>query len=527
MAWRNERSLYKRACDLCNKNFISMYPTGVSFPVFCKDCWYGDKWDATNYGREYDFSKPFFKQWDELAEIVPRVGIWQRNVINSPYSNMVGECKNAYLSISVVLGSENVFYSKAIDKSFNIFDSYNLKESDSCYENIEGEKNYNCQEVKLSRNCIDSYFLIDCVNCSNCAFSYNLRNKEFYFKNKQLTKEEYENKIRKLNLGSRKFREKARSEFEEINLKAIFKYANIIRSVNSTGNNLVNTKNCQKCFDGYNTENQKYCYRLLNNKDCMDMDFAGKAELMYEYNTGALNDYNVRFSYSAVDAVQDAEYTESCFSSKNIFGCIGIKNKENVILNKIYSKKEYEVLREKIIKHMYEMPYKDNQGRIYKYGEFFPIELSRFAYNETVAQDFVPLTKEQIIKNGYRYFEPEEKNFEITILGKDIPDDISNVEDKILEEVLGCIHEKKCNHKCLVAFRLTKDELNFYRKHNIPIPDRCSNCRYYERFQKILPPKLWYRKCMKEGCTNEFETSYAPERPEIIYCEKCYQQEVY
>ena len=54
-----------------------------------------------------------------------------------------------------------------------------------------------------------------------------------------------------------------------------------------------------------------------------------------------------------------------------------------------------------------------------------------------------------------------------------------------------------------------------------------SSCRYYERFLKLLPPKLWHRKCMKEGCLNEFETSYAPNRQEIIYCEKCYQQEVY
>ena len=62
------------------------------------------------------------------------------------------------------------------------------------------------------------------------------------------------------------------------------------------------------------------------------------------------------------------------------------------------------------------------------------------------------------------------------------------------------------------------------------------------------PPKLSHRSCMCEQgrattdsrrhdpagshldsgkCSNEFETSYAPERPEIVYCEKCYQQDVY
>ena len=31
---------------------------------------------------------------------------------------------------------------------------------------------------------------------------------------------------------------------------------------------------------------------------------------------------------------------------------------------------------------------------------------------------------------------------------------------------------------------------------------------------------------MKPGCKNEFETSYAPDRPEIVYCEQCYNEEV-
>ncbi|MBI5622130.1 DNA-directed RNA polymerase, partial [Candidatus Falkowbacteria bacterium] len=33
--------------------------------------------------------------------------------------------------------------------------------------------------------------------------------------------------------------------------------------------------------------------------------------------------------------------------------------------------------------------------------------------------------------------------------------------------------------------------------------------------------------CKNAGCTNEFETTYAPERPERVYCEECYQKEIY
>jgi hypothetical protein len=527
MTWRNERSLYKRTCDLCQKNMIAMFPKDAIFPVYCNECWYSDKWDATTYGKDFDFSKSFLEQLKELSLIVPRLGLWQRNAINSPYSNMCGECRNVYLSTSVVLDSENVFYSRAVDKSFNIFDSFNIKESDNCYENIEGEKNYNCQYLKLSRNCIDSYFLLDCVNCNNCFLSSNLRNKEFYIRNRQYKKEDYFVEIKKLSLGSRKTQELLIQEFGDICKKAIYRYANIIKAISSSGNNLSNVKNCKECFDLYNAEDQKYCYRSFNMKDSMDIFFSQKSELLYEYTTGALNDYNVKFSYNAMDSVRDADYIESCTSSTNLFGCISVKNKENVILNKVYSKEEYIKLKEKIIKHMSDIPYLDIKGRIYKYGEFFPIEISPFAYNETPAQDFFPLTKEETIAKGYRWREPEEKNYSVTIKGVDIPDDIKKVDEKILNNVLGCIHEGKCAHQCMTAFRLTQDEFQFYKKHNIPLPNKCSNCRFCERFTSVLPPKLWHRKCMKEGCTNEFETPYAPDRPETIYCERCYQQEVY
>jgi hypothetical protein len=525
--WRNERVLYKRICDLCQKSTISMHPQDSSFPIYCRECWYSDKWDPTSYGRDYDFSKPFFEQFNDLLKVIPRMAIFQRNVINSDFSNMIGECKNVYLSISVVLGCENIFYSWGIDKSFNIFDSHNVKESDSCYQNIEGEKNYNSQYLKLSRNCMDSYFLVDCVNCHNCILSSNLRNKEFYFRNKQLSKEEYFKEIEKLNLGSRKSRELVIKEFSDICKKAIYRYSNIIRSVKSTGNNLINVKNCTNCFDVHDAENVKNAYRAFLEKDSMEIDYAGKGELMYEYITGAINDYNVKFSCSAFDTVQNAEYVENCITSSNIFGCISLKKKEYAILNKVYSKKEYENLIREIKKHMMDMPYVDKKGSVYKYGEFFPSELSPFAYNETLAQDFYPLTKEEILDKGYNWKDPEPKKYVITIPAEKIPDNIQEIGDDILNDVLGCVHGGSCDHKCMTAFRLTKDEFNFYKKHNIPIPDKCSNCRYYERLLEILPPKLWHRKCMKEGCENEFETSYAPERPEIVYCERCYQQEVY
>jgi hypothetical protein len=76
--------------------------------------------------------------------------------------------------------------------------------------------------------------------------------------------------------------------------------------------------------------------------------------------------------------------------------CSGLRNEEYMFLNKKYSKEEYEELVPKIIKHMNDMPYIDSKGRVYKYGEFFPSELSPFAYNETIAQEYFSKTKNEI-----------------------------------------------------------------------------------------------------------------------------------
>jgi hypothetical protein len=109
------------------------------------------------------------------------------------------------------------------------------------------------------------------------------------------------------------------------------------------------------------------------------------------------------------------------------------------------------------------------------------------------------------------------------------------VDDSILQETIGCQHEGKCTHQCTTAFKIIGEELSFYRRMNLPLPRLCPNCRHYERLAQRNPLRLWHRGCMCDKathqhgtghCSNEFETSYAPERKEIVYCEQCYNAEV-
>lgn len=309
LCWRNERALYKRKCDLCGQGIVAMYPENAKFPVYCHDCWYSDRWDPLSYGQEYDFSKPFFTQFSELFKKVPRGALYLRKTTNSPYSNLVGESKNVYLAYSIV-NSENVFYSKIVDKSFYIYDSLSVAESENCYGNIYSDRNFNSHFLEYSNNCIDSWFLFDCSNCKNCVLSSNLRNKEYFIRNERYSKKDYFEKLKELNFGSFNNLGNLKSEFIELKLKAIRKYADILKSVKASGDNLYAVKNAKFCFDSYEIEDCAYSFRILRMKDSVDCCFTGLgAERVYEYGSGGKGNYDVKFSSFALENVKSSYYT--------------------------------------------------------------------------------------------------------------------------------------------------------------------------------------------------------------------------
>jgi hypothetical protein len=211
-----------------------------------------------------------------------------------------------------------------------------------------------------------------------------------------------------------------------------------------------------------------------------------------------------------------------------------LNKKQYCILNKQYTKEEYEDLLPKIKQHMNDMPYIDKMGRVYKFGEYFPTELSSFTYNESVAFEENPLSKEEVIEQGYTWREMETKSHNATLKTSDIPESINDVNDAICNEVIECPNKGNPLTQCTSAFKIIPDELSFYKQMKLPIPRYCPNCRYHDRLKWKNPFRFYKRTCMcnlsnhtHEGkCEIEFETSYAPDRKEKIYCERCYQNEV-
>lgn len=212
-AWRNERTLYRRNCDLCNKSTVTIYSPNKSYKVYCPPCWWGDGWDASDYGRDYDFNRPFFEQFKELQLQVPRIALLGKNSVNSEYTNHSSDNKNCYLMTAGV-NDENVMYSNWIANSKDTMDSlYIYEKLERCYEMIDSRNCYKCQYGFWLKDCSECYYCYDLHGCNDCFLSTNLRNKSYIFLNEQLTKEEYKAKVKQFILGSYEVRKKLYDEW--------------------------------------------------------------------------------------------------------------------------------------------------------------------------------------------------------------------------------------------------------------------------------------------------------------------------
>jgi len=200
-------------------------------------------------------------------------------------------------------------------------------------------------------------------------------------------------------------------------------------------------------------------------------------------------------------------------------------NAKFCIFNKQYTEDEYHVLVAKIKQHMMDMPYIDQQGRVFAYGEFFPYDMSPFGYNETNAHDFFNLSKEKALEKGYRWFDRPKREYTATKNSIELPDGIDDVESSITNEVISCPNNGNPDFQCATAYRITADELQFYKLKKLPLPRYCPNCRHYARLKYRNPMRLVTRTC-SNGCGNTFQTTYTPNRPEKVYCESCYQKAV-
>lgn len=520
-AYRNERKLFKVKDAFTGEIIFSLYPQESGRKVITQEAWFSDSWDAMDYGKDYDFSRPFFEQLFELDREVPIYALNDTAMIRSGYCANASYLKDCYLLFNSNR-TENSLYGSAVDRCKDCVDTTSLGDCERCYETFWLAHSYQCYFCIMCSESRNLYFSRDCVGCSDCFGCANLRKASYCIFNEQYSKESYFEELKKMNLDTQAGLQVAREKSREFWATQPLKSHQGLKNLNANGAFVTNSKNVHEGYLVREGENLHYCQymQVPKNKDCWDASIWGEnTEVCYETSVCGDNAYNLKFCWDSWPNARDSEYSMHIKSSGDCFGCVCLRSKQYCILNKQYTKEEYEVMVEKIKKHMDEMPYVDAQGIAYKYGEFFPIELSPFGYNNTATQEQVPITKEVALAHGYPWIEVEKGNYTITKSYSDLPASINDVDESIIKEVLGCTI-------CGSAYKIQKDEFGFLQKEKLPIPDRCPECRHVRRIEDRLKPILYHRHCDKPDCPNEFETAYSPETANKIYCESCYQQEV-
>jgi hypothetical protein len=520
MVWRNERKLFRRKDARTGKDLLSLYPAESNWSVYHDDDWWNpDIWDALDYGRDFDPQKPFLVQLFDLCKQVPKFHADAVNMVNSEYSGNAADMKNCYLVFNSAY-DEDCGYGNGFTSSKNCYDGSYVNKSERCYGSFWVD---NCYETHFSANCdncVSMWFCKDCRGCSYCLGCVNLRNKKYCIFNEQFTKEEYLQRIAVMNLntwgGLNIIKDQAKKNW----LKHPNKCIQGSQNVNVSGAYIANSKNAKDSYLIRGAEDIAYVqygqYAPL--KDVMDVTVTGETELVYESTVCGFSSTRMKFCSECWNGGRDLEYCLFCASSaSNLFGCIGVQKKQYCILNKQYTREEYFILREKIIQHMSDMPYIDNKGRVYKYGEFFPPEFSPFAYQQTILPEHFSMTKEEIENFGVRWQELNPNEYQTTKNAKELPDNIKDIGPEILKEIIKC-------EKCGRAYRIIEPELQFLKQMGIPAPHWCVDCRHYDRISQRNPAIFYNRKCDK--CGEQIKTSYAPDRPEIVYCESCYNNEV-
>lgn len=512
LAFRNERTLYQRTSSLSGKKMISIYHQDCKYPVYTTEEWWSDQWDGLDHGQDFDFSRPFFDQFQELLLKIPRISLFNVNPSNSDYCQQAYNNKNCYLCM-VITDCEDSMYLSHTNHAKDSFDCTYIHHLELCYECLDSNNLYGCVSCQSCQNSSGLTYCYDCIGCQDCFGCWSLRNKKYHIFNKPYSKEEYQEKITSLQLHKRSQFLKYKKYFADLMKDRVHRASRNLNSVDSTGNYLINTQNCFECFDSFQIEDCAYCTWIFESHHCYDAYGLGGSEWVLDC-IGNEHVNHVAFNTFVSDS-HDVFYSDLCFYSHDLFGCAGLKNKQYCILNKQYSKEEYEAVKAKIIDHMKESG---------EWGRFFPVSLSPFAYNETAVQNYFPLSREGALAKGFRWKAPDKKDYRPQ--SYTIPDDIQEVQPDITEAILSCecgncrLHSGTCGKN----YRILLQELKFYRDRLLPVPTKCPDCRYDNRLTLRNPRQLFARQCDK--CKKEIQTSYAPDRPEKVVCEECYMEEV-
>ena len=491
--FRNENHLYRWKCSYSWKDIITTISPDKKYIVYDeKFRWWDER--TPEKIENINFEKSFF---NTMSEVIRKTPVWwkfvQRNE-NSEYVNITGNSKDSYMCFASY-DLNKCYYVQDGTYSNNCVDCLFIDYCENCYDCVKINHCYWLSHCDNCINCSNSSYLFNCEGCHDCFNCANLHNQSYCINNKQYTKEEYLKLLPTLK--------------PSLMEKSVI-WCNIKNSDNSFWNNIINCKNCYFIWTWTECSDIKYTSYEIQAEDCFD-SFCNSKHCIYTVSCWV--SYNCGYIFYG-DSLRNCRYCGNCNNCSNCFWCNWIRNKEYHIFNKQYSKEEYNKIVPEIIAHMV---------RDWEWWEFFNPQLSYYWYNESMSMDYHPLSKEEALKRWYKWsdYESPMPHVEKTVKWKDLPTQgcktIKEKKPEILEKILNYAVICEVSWK---PFRVTKQEIEFYIKHNLPLPTKHPDIRHQERFSRNDPVTLHLIHCDK--CAEEMLSVHLPSEWKRVLCENCF-----
>ena len=334
MAFRNERTLYKRKCDHSGRDIISVYPAESPYTVYKADVWWGSDWSAYDFGAQVDFDRPFFDQFFDLMEHTPLLALYAVDVENSDYNNACANLKDSYLCFNVDY-LERCYYVGGAMRSSDCIDCTVMDRCEWCYESFNITECQNCWYCTDCNTSSDLFFCHACEGCQDCLLCFNQYRKRHCILNQQYSPEEYEKKKKEI-LSSDM--DAVRTRFESEKLKYPHRYLHGLKNENVTGSYMYMSKNAYNCHQSIALEDCKNCVYCFEAKNCQDFVIYGNgSNYIYQCIATGTGISNTSFCIGTWKNTRDSLY---CYHTVNgchdCFGCVSLNKGSYSILNTAY-----------------------------------------------------------------------------------------------------------------------------------------------------------------------------------------------
>ncbi len=491
LAHRNDRRLYRRTCDETGEALISAYPVECGYRIVKSSIWWGDSWEALDYGFEPQIGESFFAQFAKLQRMVPREGTTVINAENCEYNSHVRESKNCYLC-SLAFLSEGLLYCYWSVKSRDVLDGFYCSDCELCARCRYVTQCYQCVELYDSSNCSECYFSSELHGCTHCLCCTNLSNKKYQIRNQACSPEDFAREVSQVLNGERERYHHAVSELTQARAQAPRRAQHSLRCEDVIGDHLFNSKRAYHCFD------------LRDGEACYNNTNGGGFSVAHGYSVGfPISDH----VFSSVTIRSSSEiffcsncwnshalwYCDGCVNCKECFGCAGLKHKQFCFFNRQYTPDAYRTLVSRWRLRMLELG---------EWGLFFPIELSPYAYDESAAQDFFPLSPQEIRDRGWRVSPQKETAAHERMTPQ-----------KHTPGVRYC-------SSCGQAFKVVPREQSLSAQLGVPENQECPDCRLTVRFAERAPYQLEERACAR--CGEKVLTPLSAAAAPVLWCEPCF-----